>query len=194
MRALCRRAHHEFTTKLRKGSKRRAYGKLAVLAVVARYGLGWMLVDDGSTVNILFGSAFNQIDVDHELTAISEPLFSFTRDSLVLRGRITLAVDFGEPSCNLRKFMKFLIVDTRSTYHGVFRRLVLKDLQAVTSIHHLAIKFPTQGGVAKIRGNQTEAMACYMNILRKVAKCKEVTPAVMTIHSEPMNVDHKEMD
>ncbi|KAL2466521.1 Uncharacterized protein Adt_42372 [Abeliophyllum distichum] len=52
---------------------------LVVRAIVARNGLGRMFVDDGSIVNILFGSAFDQIDLDHELTAISEPLFSFTR-------------------------------------------------------------------------------------------------------------------
>ncbi|KAL2480486.1 Uncharacterized protein Adt_33452 [Abeliophyllum distichum] len=50
------------------------------------------------------------------------------------------------------------------------------------------------GGVTKIRGNQTEARACYMNALRKVAKREDVAPVVMTIHSEPMNVDHEKMD
>ncbi|KAL2519106.1 Uncharacterized protein Adt_15353 [Abeliophyllum distichum] len=183
-RALCRRAHHELMMKLREGSKRRAHEKLA----------GQMMVDDGSTVNILFDSAFDQMDVDHELIAISEPLFNFTRDSLVSQGRIILTVDFREPLCYLRKFMEFLIVDTHSAYHGVFRRPALKDLQAITSIHHLAMKFSKPRGVAKIRGNQTEVRVCYMNALRKVAKREEVIPVVMTIHLEPINVDHKEMD
>ncbi|KAL2453081.1 Uncharacterized protein Adt_45818 [Abeliophyllum distichum] len=153
-----------------------------------------MMVDDGSVVNILFGSTFDQMDVDHELMAISEPLFDFTGDSLILQGRITLVVDFEESPCHLRKFMEFLIVDTRSSYHGVLRRPMLKDLQEVTSIHHLAMKFPMLGGVAKIHGNQTEARTCYMNALQKVVKRDDVAPAVITIHSEPMNVDHKEMD
>ncbi|KAL2464946.1 Uncharacterized protein Adt_40797 [Abeliophyllum distichum] len=56
------------------------------------------------------------------------------------------------------------------------------------------MKFPIPGGVTKIRGNQIEARACYMNALRKVAKHEDVTPTVITIHSEPMNVDHKEID
>ncbi|KAL2497196.1 Uncharacterized protein Adt_22746 [Abeliophyllum distichum] len=89
-----------------------------------------------------------QMDMDHELTAIFEPLFGFTGDSLIPRRRITLAVDFGKLPCHLRKFMKFLIVDTRSAYHGVLERPVLKDLQEVTSIHHLAMKFSTLGEVA----------------------------------------------
>ncbi|KAL2532394.1 hypothetical protein Adt_05745 [Abeliophyllum distichum] len=56
------------------------------------------------------------------------------------------------------------------------------------------MKFPTPEGVAKVCKNQTKARACYMNALRKVAKCEGVAPAVMTIHSEPMNLDHKEPD
>ncbi|KAL2491075.1 Uncharacterized protein Adt_26703 [Abeliophyllum distichum] len=167
---------------------------LIVRTVVARNGLGRMLFDDGSVVNILFDSTFDQIDVDHELTAISEPLFGFTGENLIPRRRITLAVDFGEPLHHLKKFIEFLIVDTRSAYRGVLGRSVLKDLQAVTSIHHLAIKFPMPGGVAKVRKNQTEARACYMNALRKVAKREGIAPAVMTIHSKPMDLDRKEPD
>ncbi|KAL2526730.1 Uncharacterized protein Adt_11784 [Abeliophyllum distichum] len=90
--------------------------------------------------------------------------------------------------------MEFLIVDTRFTYHGVLGRPALKDLQAVTSIHHLAMKFSTPRGVAKVHGNQTEARACYMNALRKVGKREDVAPTVMTIHSEPMDVDYKYTD
>ncbi|KAL2466256.1 Uncharacterized protein Adt_42107 [Abeliophyllum distichum] len=110
------------------------YDALVVRTVVARNGLGRMLVDDKIVVNILFGSAFDQMDVDHELTAISELL------------KITLVVDFGEPPSHLRKFIEFLIVDTRYAYHRVLGRPALKDLQAVTSIHYLAMKFSTPRG------------------------------------------------
>ncbi|KAL2517538.1 RNase H domain-containing protein [Abeliophyllum distichum] len=49
-------------------------------------------------------------------------LLVVARNGLVPRGRITLAVDFGEPLYHLRKFMNFLIVDTRSAYHEVLGR------------------------------------------------------------------------
>ncbi|KAL2504896.1 Uncharacterized protein Adt_20517 [Abeliophyllum distichum] len=62
-----------------------------------------------------------------------------------------MAMDFREPPCYLKKFMEFLVVDTCSTYHGVLRRPALKDLQIVTSIHHLAMKFLTFGSLAMIR-------------------------------------------
>ncbi|KAL2542568.1 Uncharacterized protein Adt_03546 [Abeliophyllum distichum] len=82
--------------------------------------------------------------------------------------------------------MEFLIVDIRSTYHGVLGRPTLKDFQA--------IKFPMLRVVAKVRKNQTQAMACYINALRKVVKREGVVPAWMTIHSNPMDVDRKELD
>ncbi|KAL2513393.1 Uncharacterized protein Adt_18993 [Abeliophyllum distichum] len=132
-----------------------------------------MLVNDAITVNILFGSTFDQIDVDHELMAISELLFGFTRDSLIPQGRITFAVDFGESLHHLRKFIEFLVVDTRFTYHGVLGRPVLKDLQTVTSIHP-----PLGNEVFDTRK----------------AKRREGTPVVMTIHLEPMDVELKKMN
>ncbi|KAL2466240.1 hypothetical protein Adt_42091 [Abeliophyllum distichum] len=56
------------------------------------------------------------------------------------------------------------------------------------------MKFPMPGGVAKVHRNQMEARACYMNALLKVAKREGVAPAVMTIHSQPIDVDRKELD
>ncbi|KAL2486780.1 Uncharacterized protein Adt_31536 [Abeliophyllum distichum] len=120
-----------------------------------------MLVYDESIVNILFGSAFDQIEVDHELTAISEQLLGFTDDRLIPREKITLTVNFEEPSCHTKKFMAFLVVDTR------FGRPALKDLKEATSIHHLVMKFLT------------------------AATREGASPTVMTIRTEVMDVDQE---
>ncbi|KAL2471515.1 Ribonuclease H [Abeliophyllum distichum] len=136
--SLCRRAYHELIMKLRKGSKRGAPGELAS---------PWALTKKHrKSRSLRRTSAFDQMDVDHELTAISELLFGFMEDSLIPRGKITFVVDFGEPPCHLRKFIIFLIVDTCSAYHRVLGRPALKDLQAVTSIQHLAMTFPMPEG------------------------------------------------
>ncbi|KAL2505512.1 Reverse transcriptase domain-containing protein [Abeliophyllum distichum] len=112
------------------------------------------------------------------------PLFSFTKEdeagvhypqcnALFHKGQSYpmrkdhLAVDFDEPLHHLRKFMKFMIVDTRSAYHGVLGRPALKDLQAITSIHHLAMKFPTPEGVSRVRRNQTEGKGMLYECLAK---------------------------
>ncbi|KAL2475616.1 Uncharacterized protein Adt_36352 [Abeliophyllum distichum] len=77
----------------------------------------------------------------------------------------------------------------RSTFHGVLDRPTLKDLQAVTSIHHLATKFPTPCGVAKVRSNQIETRACYMNALQKVAKREDALPTVRTIQADLVDIN-----
>ncbi|KAL2461779.1 Uncharacterized protein Adt_45199 [Abeliophyllum distichum] len=77
-------------------------GTFVIRAIVAKNGLGRMLVDDGSAMNILFSSAFDQMEVDHELTTISELLLNFTEDSLISSGRITLAVDLKKPLCHVK--------------------------------------------------------------------------------------------
>lgn len=57
-----------------------------------------------------------------------------------------------------------LIVDYRSAYHGVLERSALKKLWAITSIHDLCIKFPTELGIAiVIRSGSRE---CYLNFRR----------------------------
>ncbi|KAL2490943.1 Uncharacterized protein Adt_26571 [Abeliophyllum distichum] len=51
------------------------------------------------------------------------------------------------------------------------------------------MKFLTSGGVTKIRGNQTKARSCYMNVLRKAAKREEASSTVMMVLTKPMDVD-----
>ncbi|KAL2470719.1 Retrotrans gag domain-containing protein [Abeliophyllum distichum] len=135
LRALCWRAYDEFMAELRKSSERRTDGKLAGSRTSAHDPTDHIhRRGQDCALNILFGTTFDQMDVDHELIVISEPLFGFTEDSLIPRGRITLAVDFEEPPCHLKKFIEFLVVNTRFVYHGVLGRPALKDLQRPPSM------------------------------------------------------------
>ncbi|XP_022858151.1 uncharacterized protein LOC111379057 [Olea europaea var. sylvestris] len=65
-------------------------------------------------------------------------------------------------------FMEFLIVDSRSAYHGILGRPVVKELGAVTSIHHLCMKFSMKNGVATVRGDQRGSRECYLSSIKKV--------------------------
>ncbi|KAL2476254.1 Ribonuclease H [Abeliophyllum distichum] len=51
---------------------------LVVRAVVARNGLGRMLVDNGSSVNVIFTSTYEQMNIDVPLEPSTEPLYGFT--------------------------------------------------------------------------------------------------------------------
>ncbi|KAL2503713.1 Reverse transcriptase domain-containing protein [Abeliophyllum distichum] len=156
---------------------------LIVRAVVARNGLGRMLVDNGSFVNVIFSSTYEQMNIDVPLEPSTEPLYVFTGDCVIPKGIIRLTVMMGEQPLAAHTFMKFLVVDRRSAYHGVLGRPALKELWTVTSIHHLCMKFSTEGGITTIRGNQPEARKCYRNVLRKAEK-KEMNMTIRDVEME----------
>ncbi|XP_022856148.1 uncharacterized protein LOC111377303 [Olea europaea var. sylvestris] len=105
--------------------------------------------------------------LDHELTSTTTHLYGFTGDNITPRGKITLAVEMGESPQTTMNFMKLLVVDNRSAYHGVLGRPALKELGAITSIHHLCKKFPMENGVATVRSDQRGSRECYLNSIRK---------------------------
>lgn len=62
-------------------------------AIIVHNGFKCMLVDNGSIVNILFESAFDQMQVDRFWLPMVEPFYSFTGDSLIPKGHITLIIE-----------------------------------------------------------------------------------------------------
>ncbi|KAL2518299.1 Uncharacterized protein Adt_14546 [Abeliophyllum distichum] len=99
---------------------------LVVRTVVARNGLGRMLVDNGSSINVIFLSTYEQMNIDIPLEPSTEPLYGFTGDCVTPKGIVLLAITMGEEPLAIHTFIEFLVVDRRSAYHGVLDRPVLK--------------------------------------------------------------------
>ncbi|PON76812.1 hypothetical protein PanWU01x14_031320, partial [Parasponia andersonii] len=66
-----------------------------------------------------------------------------------------------------------------SAFNVVLGRLTLRELRAITSIYHLAMKFPTQYRVGEVRGNQYDVQTCYNNSLKLAAE--DATPRTMMV-------------
>ena len=49
--------------------------------------------------------------------------------------------------------IKFLVVKCPSVYNVILGQPSLNNLKAITSTYHLAMKFPTDGGVGVVRGD-----------------------------------------
>ncbi|KAL2518958.1 RNase H domain-containing protein [Abeliophyllum distichum] len=86
---------------------------LVVRAVVAMNGLGRMLVDNRSSVNVIFLSTYEQMNIDVPLELSNEPLYGFTGDCVTPKEVVRLAVTMGEESMATHTFMEFLVVDRR---------------------------------------------------------------------------------
>ena len=62
---------------------------------------------------------------------------------------------------SVTKMMEFIVVDTPSAYNTLLGRPILVGLGAITSVRHLAMKFPTPRGTGIIRGDYLAARECY---------------------------------
>ena len=133
---------------------------------IGDYNMHRVLVDNGSSVDILYYPAFQQMRIDRErLTPTNAPLVGFGGSKVFPLGTITLAVTAGDYPQQITKEVTFLVVDCSFAYNAILRRPTLNSWKAVTSTYHLMIKFLTEYGVRELRGNQVVARECYIAML-----------------------------
>ena len=71
---------------------------LVIIVKIANSLVHRLLVDSGSTINILYWSAYQKIGLRRvDLALMTSPLYGFTEDSVILEGTIKLAVTLREP-------------------------------------------------------------------------------------------------
>ena len=103
-----------------------------------------MLVDNGSSADILYYPAFQQIKIDRErLVPTNAPLVGFGGSRVFPLGAVTLSVMVGDYPQQIIKDVTFLVVDCSSAYNAIIGRSTLNSWKAVTSTYQLVIKFPT---------------------------------------------------
>ena len=135
---------------------------LVIRAVVANKTIHRVLVDNGSSTEIIFASTFDRMGIGREkLEPVNTHLRGFSREKALPLGSIQLVLTLGDPSCQATTAVKFLIVDAPSAYNMLLGRPSLNAIKAIPSAYHMMIKFPTTGGVGMVRGDQRVARECY---------------------------------
>ena len=128
---------------------------LVVRAVVANKTVHRVLVDNGSSADIIFASAFNKMGIGRErLEPVNTHLRGFPREKVLPFGSIQLVLTLGDPPCQVTTTARFLIVDAPSTYNILSCRPSLNAIKVIPSTYHMMIKFPTVSGVGMVRGDQ----------------------------------------
>ncbi|XP_043705563.1 uncharacterized protein LOC122655434 [Telopea speciosissima] len=144
---------------------------MVIKMVIANCTVGRILVNNGSSVDILYYDAFEKMLLKPEmLKRVESPLYGFNGAPIQVEGSIELLVTVGiEPKLSM-VMMNFLVVKVNSTHNGILGRPGHNTLQAVVSTPHLVIKFPTDHGVGECRGSQAAARRCYKGYLRTKGK------------------------
>ena len=65
-------------------------------------------------------------------------------------GSVQLVLTLGDPPCQAKTTIKFLIVDAPSAYNMLLGRPSLNAIRAVPSAYHMVVKFPTENGVGMV--------------------------------------------
>ena len=93
---------------------------LVVSVHVGDYNVHRMLVDNGSSADILYYPAFQQMWIDRaRLIPTNAPLVGFGGTKVLPLGAITLSVTVGDYPQQITRNVTFLVVDCSSTYNGI---------------------------------------------------------------------------
>ena len=152
---------------------------LVITVMIGNKKTGRVLVDSGSSSDIISLEAFDDMGLNRgDLKCVDTWLSGFAGRTVLPMGMITVPITLGKESQQSTKMVDFLVVDTPSIYNVILGGPSLYKFQAVISVYHHAMKFPTVGGVGIIRGEQQSARSCYEVACR--AKRSRVETIMMT--------------
>ncbi|XP_052181856.1 uncharacterized protein LOC127794645 [Diospyros lotus] len=148
---------------------------LVITAQVGEWEMRRILVDPGSSSKILYKRAFLGMGFTLEqLRPIRVPLVGFDGIVIHSEGLIRLSLTIGSGSHKSQVTLDFLVADVPSAYNMILGRSRLSALRAVPSTYHMVLKFPTPGGIGKVRGDQRQARECYVaSLSATIAKGSE---------------------
>ena len=149
-----------------RGVKQPHNDPLVIVLNIEGFNTKRILVDNGSSADIIYLLAFQQLKLDPKrLCPFESPLVSFSGDRVYPRGIVTLMVTVGAQPRQLTRQLDFLVVDCLSSYNVIIGRPTLNRWKATSSTYCLKVKVPTNNGVGEVRGDQILARECYQAVL-----------------------------
>ena len=122
-----------------------------------------VMVDQGSAAKIMYPDLFKGLNLRTEvLTPYNSPLVSFEGKVIIPKGQIRLPMQVGSETVEV----DFIVVDAYSPYTTIVARPWLHTLGAVSSTLHQKIKYPSEGKIEEILGDQTMARQCMIADIR----------------------------
>ncbi|XP_030932698.1 uncharacterized protein LOC115958416 [Quercus lobata] len=122
--------------------------------VIADYTTRRVLVDNGSSADIFYYPAFQQMRLGRDqFHPVCSPLIGFGGIKVQPVGTITLPVVVGSYPQQITKEVNFLVVDCSSSYNAIIGRPTLNSWKVITSTYHLLVKLPTEYGIGQAQGD-----------------------------------------
>ena len=139
---------------------------IVITLLITDYTTRRVLVDNGSSADILYYPAFQQMRLGRDLLRPAcSPLIGFEGMKVYLVGIVTLPVVVGSYPRQITKSVNFLVVDCSSSYNAIIGKPTLNSWKAVTSTYHLSVKFPMEYWIGQAQGDQLVARECYLAMM-----------------------------
>ncbi|XP_075675039.1 uncharacterized protein LOC142644277 [Castanea sativa] len=107
---------------------------LVIALTIEGFNTKRILVDNGSSADIMYLSAFQQLKLGPgRLRPFESPLVSFSGDRVYPKGIVTLKVTIGAYPKQQTRHLDFLVVDCPSSYNVIIGRPTLNQWKAATS-------------------------------------------------------------
>ena len=143
---------------------------LVIRVVVANKTVHMVLIDNRSSTDIIFASAFDKMGIKREkLEPVNAHILGFSGEKALPLGSVQLVLTLGDPPCQATTTIKFLIVDAPSAYNMLLGRPSLNTIRVIPSAYHMVVKLPMENGVGMVRGDQRVAREYYLTSVKQKA-------------------------
>ena len=117
-----------------------------------------VLVDQGSSADVIFWSTFNKLQLSPDLLRpYTGCLYGFAGDQVEVRGYLELRTTFTDGTSSRTESIQYSVVNANSAYNILLGRLALNRLRVVASTRHMKMKLPNLSGkVIVIKSDQEE--------------------------------------
>jgi len=141
---------------------------VVIFVVMVGRKVHWVLIDQESSADVMFWSTFVNLRLSPDQLRLHDGcLVGFAGDRVEVRGYVNLRTTFSDEDAARTVVVRYIVVNTPSTYNLLLGRPSLNKLGAVASTKHMKMKLPSlEGKVITIKSNQKAVRKCYESILK----------------------------
>ncbi|XP_014511777.1 uncharacterized protein LOC106770485 [Vigna radiata var. radiata] len=141
---------------------------MVITARITQYDVSKVLIDQGSSVNILYWSTFQKMEFLEDVVApFNEQILGFAKERVDTREYLDLRTQLGTGERSKELRIRFLLVEANTAYNALLGRPCLNAFRAIVSTPHLAMKFPSEkGSICTVKADQKTARQYYVTRLK----------------------------